>query len=183
MVGALESVREYLDELADRVRGRQFDSESDASRFRSCAVDDCRSAELVEKRSHDVCCIGGQMSNAASVGGDGDPGRGSSRAGLGAEDVNARRLAVAFAIVHQVVGSFQSDRPCRQVPEIGEFVVAADATGCDVQKVFPPCGHERPFSSDRYAITEAEHTPTMSARAVNPPVSRGHGQIAQRQYR
>lgn len=132
MIGPLESARERLDELADRIRGWQVDSESDASRFRSCAVYDCRSAELVEKRSHDVCCIGGQMADAASVGGDGDPGRGSSRAGLGAKDVGARRLAVAFTIVHQVVGPFQGDKPCRKVPEIGEFVVAADATGCDV---------------------------------------------------
>jgi hypothetical protein len=121
-----------MDELADRIRGWQVDSESDASSFRSCAVDDRRSAEPVEKRSHHVCRIGGQISDAASVGGDGDPGRGSSCTGLGAEDVGARRLAVAFTIVHQVVGPFQSDRPCRQVPEIGEFVVAADATGCDV---------------------------------------------------
>lgn len=132
MIGALESVRERLDKLADRIRGWQVDSESDASRFRSCAVDDCRPAELVEKRAYGVCCIGGQMADAASVGGDGDPGWGSSRAGLGAEDVGARRLAVAFAIVHEVVGPFQGDRPCRQVPEIGKFVVATDATGCDV---------------------------------------------------
>ena len=59
MIGALESVRERLDELADRIRGWQVDSESDASRFRSCAVDDCRPAELVEKRAYGVCCIGG----------------------------------------------------------------------------------------------------------------------------
>jgi len=108
-----------MDVLADRIRGWQVDSESDASSFRSGAVDDCRSAELVEKRAHGVCCIGGQMSDAASVGGNGDPGGGSSRAGLGAEDVGAGRLTVAFAIVHEVVGSFQHDRPCRKVPEIG----------------------------------------------------------------
>lgn len=172
-----------MNEFVNRIRGWQVDPESDTPRLRSYAVDDRSPAELVEKRAHGVCCIGGQMADAASVGGDGDPSWGSSRAGLGAEHIHARHLAVAFAIVHEVVGPFQHDRPCRQVPEIGEFVMAANATGCDMQKLFPPCGHERPFSSDRYAITEAEHSSTMSARAVNPPASHGPEQIAQRQCR
>lgn len=108
-----------MDELADRFRGWQVDPEPDASRLRSYAVDDRCPAELVEKRSYDVCRIGGQMADAASIGDDGDPCGGMSCAGLGAEDVGARDLAVALAIVHEVVGSFQCDRPCRKVPEIG----------------------------------------------------------------